>query len=168
MKQLINNQTGSAYPFLDARTPKSNSDLLPVKLSVNLEGKQFRIGIKINASRELFEKAVSGKGTIPKEAKQLKAQLYEYLQKARNILEQFPYLNRKTFINLFKSENNLKISNKICLEALFQLKIDELTNEDKAGSISFYKQALVVFKSFRKEFCLEDITVVEVLQGMAH
>jgi len=159
MTKTKNSIAGSAYPFLDARTPMANSDLLPVKLSVNLKGAQFRIGLKLYSSPTLFEKAMSSKGTIPKEAKALKDKIDEYHNKAKEILKQFPKANQKMFTNLFKSETALKISGKTDLGVLFQSKIDELTDEDRAGSKSFYEQALITFKKFKSTFYLEDITV---------
>jgi len=159
MTKVRNTKIGSVYPFLDARTPMAGSDLLPVKMSIILKGKQFRVGLKLYTTTEVFNKAMTGKGTIPKEAKTLKDTLDGYLNKARDILEQFPNSDKKMFTNLFKSETALKVTGKTDLSVLFQQKIDELIEEDRAGSISFYKQALLTFKKFRKNFYLEDITV---------
>ncbi|PQJ09612.1 hypothetical protein CJD36_016870 [Flavipsychrobacter stenotrophus] len=159
MANSKNTKTGSVYPFLDARTPMADSDLLPVKISIVLKGSQFRIGLKLYATPDLFNKAMTGKGTIPKEAKLLKDSIDGYLKKAKEILNQFPNTDKKMFTNLFKSETALKVSGKTDLGILFQQKIDELTEEDRAGSISFYEQALSVFKRFKKNFYLEDITV---------
>ncbi len=159
MKKTVNSKAGSVYPFLDARTPMANSDLLPVKISVNLKGVQFRVGIKLYATTEVFDKAMSLKGTMPKESKTLKAEIDIYLGKANQILEDFPNVTKKMFTNLFKSETALKVSGKTDMAILFQSKIDELTEEDKAGSKCFYEQALLTFQNFRKGFYLEDITV---------
>ncbi len=159
MTKVKNTKAGSVYPFLDARTPMANSELLPVKISVILRGKQFRIGIKLYSTQDVFNKAMSGKGSIPKEAKILKDNMDVYLTKAKDILQQFPNADKKMFTNLFKSETALKVSGKTDLEALFKEKIDELISEDRAGSISFYEQALSTFLRFRKHFYLEDITV---------
>ncbi|MFA6150992.1 MAG: hypothetical protein WC716_06720 [Chitinophagaceae bacterium] len=41
MKKIINSKAGSAYPFLDARTPMADSDMLPVKLTITLNSAQF-------------------------------------------------------------------------------------------------------------------------------
>lgn len=159
MNKVKNTKTGSVYPFLDARTPMANSDLLPVKLSVILKGNQFRIGVKLYTTQDVFDKAMTGKGTIGREAKLVKDSLDVYLQKAKEILEQFPNADKKMFTNLFKSETALKVSGKTDLSILFQQKIDELIEEDRAGSIAFYESALSTFKRFRKHFYLEDITV---------
>ena len=132
--------------------------MLPVKLSILLQGKQFRIGLKLFATKDVFDKAVSSNGAVSNEAKQLRAQLEVYLTKAQDILNQFPNVERLTFINLFKSESSLKGSNKTDLAFLFNQKIDELTKDDKAGSKAFYEQALVAFRKYQKDFYLEDIT----------
>ncbi len=158
MNKKINSRAGSVYPFLDARTPMANSDLLPVKITVNLNGSQFRVGLKLYASPGMFEKAMSSKGSIPKEAKALKVEIETYVDKAYDILDQFPKATQKMFINLFKSEAALRVSGKTDMDMLFQSKIEELKEEDRAGSISFYRQALSAFKRFRKDFYLEDIT----------
>ena len=159
MKKTTNVKAGSVYPFLDARTPMASSDLLPVKLSVILKGSQFRIGLKLYSSQEVFAKAMSAKGSIPKEAKILKDEIDVYLNKAKKILELFPNATQKMVIKLFKSEAELQVSGKTDMSILFQSKIAELIEEDRAGSISFYEAALHVFKKFRKGFYLEDITV---------
>ena len=108
MKKTTNTKAGSVYPFLDHRTPKANSDKLPVKLTVFLQGAQFRIGLKLYASPDVFDKATSSGGSIPKEAKALKAEIDVFLEKANNILDQFPNADQKLFTNLFKSEGGLK------------------------------------------------------------
>jgi integrase/recombinase XerD len=159
VKNIKTTQHGSVYPFLDARTPMANSNLLPIKLSVYLNGAQFRIGLQPYATKEIFDKAVSGNGNIPVEAKIIKEQVDGYLQKAKDILYNFPKADQKQFANLFKSEANLKVQNKTNLEVLFQMKIDELKEEDRAGSACFYEQSMLAFKRFRKDFFLEDITV---------
>lgn len=132
MKNIKTTQHGSVNPFLDARTPMANSNLLPVKLSVYLNGSQFRIGLQLYATKEIFDKAISGTGNIPIEAKIIKEQVDKYLQKATDILYNFPKTDQKQFTNLFKSEANLKVQNKTNLEVLFQMKIDELKEEDGA------------------------------------
>jgi integrase/recombinase XerD len=159
MPQIKNTKIGSVYPFLDARTPMANSDLLPVKISVILRGKQFRIGVKLYTTPDVFNKAMTGKGTIGREAKILKDEIDVYVKKAKEILEQFPTADKKMFTNLFRSESALKVSGKTDMGILFKQKIDELIEEDRAGSISFYEQALSTFKRFRRHFYLEDITV---------
>jgi integrase len=159
MKKTTNSKAGSVYPFLDARTPMKNSDQLPVKLTIFLKGAQFRIGLKLHATPEVFEKAMSSKGTIPKDAKTLKAEIDVYVGKAEEILSQFPNVNQKMFTKLFKSEAELKATDKTDMSILFQSKIDELIEEDRAGSVSFYEQSLATFKRFRKNLYLEDITV---------
>ncbi len=159
MKKSRNLKLGSVYPFLDARTPMANSDLLPIKISVTLKGAQFRIGVKLYATQDVFDKAMAGKGSIPKECKILRSEVEVYLNKAKEILDQFPNASQKMFVNLFKSEAELKITGKTDLGVLFQNKIDELIAEDRAGSMSFYQQALSVFKRFKKHLYLEDITV---------
>ena len=133
----------------------ANSDLLPVKITVNLNGSQFRVGLRLYASPGMFEKAMSSKGSIPKEAKTLKAEIETYVDKAYDILDHFPKATQKMFINLFKSDAGLRVSGKTDMDILFQSKIEELKEEDRAGSISFYRLALSAFKQFKKGFYLE-------------
>ena len=159
MRRSMNLKLGSVYPFLDARTPLANSDMLPIKISVTLKGAQFRIGVKLYATPDVFDKAMSGKGSIPKECKILRSEVEVYLNKAKEILDQFPNATQKMFVNLFKSEAELKVTGKTDLGVLFQSKIDELEAEDRAGSKRFYEQALLTFKRYKKHFYLEDITV---------
>jgi integrase/recombinase XerD len=159
-----NTKHGSVYPFLDARTPMKNSDQLPVKLSVNIDGNVFRVGLKLYATPEVFQKALSSVGSATKEVKALKTAIDTHLQRARDVLQQYPNTNQRMFISLFKSESGLKSSGKTDVAALFQQKIDELTAEDRAGSITFYVQGLSAFHRYRKPFYLEDITV-EWLRG---
>ena len=130
-KTAMNTKAGSIYPFLDPRTPMANSDMLPIKISVFLNGAQFRIGLKLYATPELFKKATSPKGSIPNEAKKLKAEIDVYINKAYEILEMFPTATQKLFTNLFKSENGLSVEGKTDMSMLFQAKIEELTEEDR-------------------------------------
>ena len=159
MKKTENSKAGSVYPILDARTPMANSAMLPIKISVNIRGQVFKVGLKLYSTPEIFEKAISSKGSISNEAKKLKSEIDVYVNKAKEILQQYPKADKKIFSTLFKSDNGLKISGKTDLSVLFQSKIDELIAEDRAGSISFYIAALSTFQKFRNTFYLEDITV---------
>ncbi len=159
MNKIENSKAGTVYPFLDARTPLKKSNMLPVKLSVNIKGEVFRIGLKLHATPEIFNKAISSKGSITNEAKKLKGEIDIYVNKAKEIFEQYPHTTQKMFVNLFKSGSALKVSGKTDLAVLFQSKIDELTEEDRPGSISFYEAALRTFRKFRNTLYLEDITV---------
>jgi integrase len=159
MNTTKNSKPGSVYPFLDARTPMKNSNMLPVKLSINIKGKVFRVGLKLHATPEVFNKAISSKGSITNEAKKLKAEIDTYIDKANKILDMFPIADQKMFTKLFKSEVGLNVRGKNNMELLFQNKIEELVEEDRAGTACFYEVALKVFKRFKNEFYLEDITV---------
>ena len=159
MRTTLNTKAGSVFPFLDPRTPMANSDMLPVKITVFLKGAQFRIGLKLYAMPDLFQKAMSSKGSIPNDAKKLKAEIDAYLDKAYEILDLFPNADQRMFTNLFKSESGLTVDGKTDMTILFQSKISELIEEDRAGSVSFYEESLKVFKRFRTKFYLEDITV---------
>ncbi|MBN9295390.1 MAG: site-specific integrase [Filimonas sp.] len=158
MARLHNAKVGSVYPFLDTRFPNQKTALYPVKLTINLKGSQFRIALKLYSSKEVFQKSLSNHGSIPKEAKILKTAVKEYMDRAENILNQFPNIDQKMFTNLFKSDAELKVSGKTDMSVLFQKKIEELKSEDRAGSMAFYEGALRTFKTFTKHFYLEDIT----------
>ncbi|WP_276131932.1 tyrosine-type recombinase/integrase [Polluticoccus soli] len=159
MAKTDNTKPGSVYPFLDMRTPMANSPLWPVKLTVNIKGQQFRVGLKLYSTQDVFDKAIAGKGGMPKEAKILKDEIDKYLEKAKTILKDYPNANKAKFIKLFKSEASLQTGGKSQLSTLFQDKIDELIAEDNAGSKSFYEEALKVFCKFRKNPCIEDVDV---------
>jgi len=79
MNKIENSKAGTVYPFLDARTPLKKSNMLPVKLSVNIKGEVFRIGLKLHATPEIFNKAISSKGSITNEAKKLKGEIDIYV-----------------------------------------------------------------------------------------
>lgn len=159
MASTKNIKSGTVYPFLDTRTPMTDSPLWPIKLSISIKGQQFRVGLKVYSTRDIFDKAIAGKGSMPKEAKIIKDEIDKYLDKAKTILRDYPNANKATFIKLFKSEADLHTSGKTQLAILFQKKIDELIEEDRAGSKDFYEQALLTFQKFRKNPCLEDIDV---------
>lgn len=93
--QSKNTKIGSVYVFLDARTPMANSELLLVKILVILRGKQFRVDVKLYSTSEIVNKAMIGKGTIPKDAKALKDEINVYVKKAEDIIEQFPTADKK-------------------------------------------------------------------------
>lgn len=159
MIQGVKTKKSSVYPFLDKRTPMADGINWPVKLTVTLNAEQFRINIKIYTTEEIFNKAVYGKGSMPKEARFIKDEIEVYLEKAKTILKNYPNINREKFRKLFNSQTDLVRTDKTPLSILFQKKIDELIEEDRAGSINFYQQALIAFSKFRKNPCLEDVDV---------
>jgi len=163
MSNRKNDNNGTVYPFLDARTPMADSPLLPVKLSVSLNGSQFRVGIKVYSTKEIFEKATSLKGSMPKEAKVLKAEIDVHLEKAKSILEDCPNITQQEFLSLFKFDpTTAEVKEEIVgnrLAPLFQEKIGELIEEDRAGSLFFYQQALLTFERYQENVTLEDVTV---------
>lgn len=162
MSKTKNDNNGTVYPFLDARTPMADSPLLPVKLSVFLRGSQFRVGIKVYSTKEIFDKATSSKGSMPREAKELRSQIDVHLDKAKWIIEDCPNITQEEFLKLFKSEPKNEEVKEVGtrMSLLFQEKIEELIVEDRAGSLFFYQQALLTFDRFHKDFKLEDITVM--------
>lgn len=159
MTKRVKTKNSSVYPFLDKRQPMADGINWPVRLTVSLNGEQFRVNLKIYTTEEIFNKAVYGKGSMPKEARFIKDEIDNYLDKAKTILSSYPNINRDKFRKLFNSEADLSRTDKTPLSILFQKKIDELTEEDRAGSIEFYAEAKSVFSKFRKNPCLEDIDV---------
>ena len=90
----------------DKRYPKAGTNLCPVQLALNINGKQFKVGLRLYAAVEDFEKSMGGKGGS-NEAKELRRQITGYIAKAESILERMPNPNRNSFQRLFKSETDL-------------------------------------------------------------
>lgn len=155
----VKTKNSSVYPFLDKRQPMADGVNWPIRLTVSLKGEQFRVNLKMYTTEEIFDKAVYGKGSMPKEARFIKDEIQSYLEKAKTILKNYPNINRDKFRKLFNSSADLVRTDKTSLSILIQKKIDELIEEDRAGSINFYQQAKVVFAKFRKNPCIEDVDV---------
>lgn len=152
MKQL----NYSVYIHWDKRYPKAGTDKCPVQLGVTINGVQFKVGLQLYASKNDFDKAMSGKSGNA-EVKELRSQIATFLTKAEGLLERLPNPTKDTFLRLFRSETDLFKGNKTDASVLFNDYIKELKKEERIGSAKNYALALNSLKAFRKELYLEDI-----------
>jgi integrase/recombinase XerD len=142
----------------DKRSTKVGTKLCPVKLSLNLNGLQFLVGLKLYATEEDFEKAIKGKGGS-NENKELRKQMNDYMAKAETILERMPNPTRESFKRLFKSETDLFTTNKTDVSFLFEEKIQQLMKEERIKTAENCAHALKSLKRFKKELYFEDLDV---------
>ena len=141
----------------DRRYPKAGTaDLCPVQLSINIAGLQFKVGLKLYATREDFDKAMSGKGG-GNEVKELRKEINGYLYRAKEILERLPNPTRPLFQRMFKSETDLFATNKTGITLHFESCIESLRNEERISTAESYRQALNSLKAFRAQIWFEDV-----------
>ena len=141
----------------DRRYPKAGTvDLCPVQLSVNLSGLQFKVGLKLYATKEDYEKAMSGKGGAS-EVKELRKQIADYLSKAEQILDRLQHPTRELFQRVFKSETDLFASSKTDVAFHFGLYIAALRKEERISTAESYEQSLASLQAYRKDLFFEDI-----------
>lgn len=145
----------SIHVHWDRRYPKKGTDKCPVQLGININGLQFKVGLKLYATREDFDKAMSGKSGN-QEVKELRAEISKYTAKAEQILEHLPNPTRETFQRLFRSEVDLK-KGKTDIKILFNDYIDELRKEDRIRSAKNVEQTYRSFKRYKEKLYLEEI-----------
>lgn len=139
----------------DSRYPKKGTALCPIQLAVNINGLQFKVGLKLYATKEDFEKSMLGKGGNH-EIKQLREEINKYRQKAKEILEHLPNPTRDTFQRLFKSDADLG-KGQTDLRILFDDYEQELKKEDRIKSAQLNDYCLKSLYKFRSKIYLEDI-----------
>jgi hypothetical protein len=150
------NYTVSA--LFDKRTILKGTKLSPIILAVSSGELQFRVGLKIYATFEDYQRALSIKGGSD-EVKILRKDIHSYVEKAERILERLPELNRESFQRLFKSETDLFASNKTDVILLFNEKIAELNIEERISTAKLYQLSLKSFLKYSSPLYLEDINV---------
>ena len=140
----------------DKRYPKAGTDLCPVQLAVNISGLQFKVSLKLYASKADYEKVLNSKGGS-EEVKQLRKQITAYTGKAEQILERLPNPTRETFQRLFRSETDLFASQKTDLTFLFEEYINRVNDEDRIKTAQNLTWSLKSFKKYKTRICFEDI-----------
>ena len=101
MKTTLNSKAGSIFPFRNHRTPMADRDMQPFKLTVFLKRRTVPYRIEVICTPDLFKKAMSSKGSIPNDAKKLKAEIDAYLEKAYEISDMYPNADQRMVSNLF-------------------------------------------------------------------
>lgn len=147
----------------DSRYPKKGTNLCPVQLGFYLNGKQFKVGLQLYATKQDYEKAVSGKGGSD-EVKALRMAINKYMIKAEAILDRVPNVSKESLIKLFKSEADLFVTDKTDLYGLMQARIDDLLKTGRIKTAHTGLSAIKSWKKYKKEMFLEDMTA-ETLQG---
>lgn len=141
----------------DKRYPLAGTvDMCPIQLAVNINGLQFKMGLKLYSTKEDFDKAVKTKGGGI-DIKELRRQIQDYMLKAEHILEKLPNPNRETFQRLFKSETDLFKSNKTDITFLFEEYKSQLEGEDRIKTAQNLAWALNSLKKYRSKIYFEDI-----------
>ncbi|HEY1032098.1 MAG TPA: site-specific integrase [Flavipsychrobacter sp.] len=148
----------SVHVHWDKRYPKKGTDLCPIQLSISIAGLQFKIGLKLYANKEDFDKAMSGKSGS-KEVKELRSEIGKYVAKAEGILEVLPNPTREGFQRLFKSETDLHRSDKTDVTFLFEEYMLNLKKEERFKSAQNMNHALRSLKKYRTPLYFEDINV---------
>lgn len=149
-------KNNSVHVHWDKRYPKKGTNQCPVQLSISINGLQFKMSLRLYASKEDFDKAMSGKSGN-KEVKELRTEISNYAAKAELILEKLPNPTRESFQRLFKSETDLFNSNKTDVTFLFEEYIEMLKSEERIKTAANMEHALRSLKRYRAKLYFEDI-----------
>ena len=140
----------------DKRFPKKGTQLCPIQLGISINGEQFKVGLRMYATQEDFEKAMSRGGSL--DIKELRRQINEYKDKAEKTLDRLPNPNKETFLRMFRSETDLFASAKMDATFLFDEYIHECDKEDRIKSSKNMSCTMKSLKRYESKLYLEDIT----------
>lgn len=143
-------------PFWDKRYTKKGTNQSPISLTITIGYLQFRVGLKLYASKADFERITQGRAGN-EQIKALRRDMNEYVAKAENILLRLSNPTRESFQRLFKSETDLFTSNKTDVEYFFNEKVRVLKEEEKFTSASLYQLAYNSLKKYKTNLCFENI-----------
>ena len=153
----MKNKNYSINIHWDKRYPKAGTtDLCPVQLAINISGLQFKMSLRLHATRADYDKALNTKGGS-EEQKELRKKINEYITKAESILEKLPNPTRESFQRLFKSETDLFASNKTDVSFLYEQYIHQLYSEDRIKSAQIMEWSYKSFKRYKSRLFFEDI-----------
>lgn len=144
----------SITPFWDKSVMDTKTKQSRVRLTINLNRKQFRITLKLRCTKAEFDSALS---TRSASAKELRIELNEYIFKAEKVLERLPKPTQESFTRLFKSDTDLFTSNKTDVFYFFDMKVEEVMKEGRVGTAGYYKQCKVNLQSFKPSVYFEEI-----------
>jgi integrase/recombinase XerD len=155
----------SITPFWDKSVLDSKTKYSRVRLTINLNRKQFRITLKIRCTKAEFDAALSSRS---ENAKKLRLELNDYIQKAEKIMERLPNPTKESFTRLFKSETDLFQSNKTDVHYFFDMKHDEVMKEGRIGTAKYYDGCKANLKNFKSSLYFGDIDESFLKQYQTH
>lgn len=126
-------------------------------VTTNLNGKQFRISLRLRSTKENYNKAISACRTLSEDVKKLRKELLEYITKAESILDRLPNPSKQSFTSLFKSETDLFSNNKTNIIPFFQLKASQYFKEERFSTASLCKLALNSLLRYKPVIFFEDV-----------
>lgn len=144
----------SITPMWDKSVMDEKTKQSRVRLTINLNRKQFRITLRIKCTKAEFDAALSSRSV---NAKELRLELNEYLLKAENVMERLPVPCQESFSRMFKSETDLFMSNKTDVYYFFDMKYDEVLAEGRIGNAMYYKGCRANLKNFKSSVYFEEI-----------
>ena len=144
--------------FWNKRDMDEKTKEATISLTVNLPRQQFRVSLKIAATKADFDRALSTARLMSDSAKELKVTLNDYILKAESILDRLQEPTKETFVRLFKAETDLFQSNKTDVLFFYRFKMDEALKEGRVGTNKWFQQCMRCIESYSPKICFEDIT----------
>jgi integrase/recombinase XerD len=146
-------------PFWDSRAMHVKTKESRIMITVNMNGNQFRVSVKLKSTKEDYDKCLSSSRSLSFELKQLRKNITDYVYKAESLLERNPSLTKELFIRLFKSETDLisYSSNKTDVTIMFQSKVDELKKDGRFSTSLNCRLAMSSLKRYKSPLYFEDI-----------
>jgi integrase/recombinase XerD len=143
--------------FLPSKVFLKGTNLSPINITINMTGGiQFRIRLKLYATKIDFMEALSGKGGN-NEVRELRKEMHEYVNKAETILDRLPNPTKETFTRLFKSEINFFNGNKTDITYLYNETIKEMKNEERLSTAIGYQTALNSLLRYKNPIFFESV-----------
>lgn len=150
-------------PFWDKKSVKDDGTNR-IMITINTSHlPQFRVTVKLRATKEQFQKALSSKGSSD-DVKVLRREISKYISKAESIFDRMGNVSKDVFLRLFKSEANLSISNKTDVYLFYEQRIEMLTKAKRFGSRHTTKCSMASFKAYKPILYFEDLTL-DVING---
>jgi integrase/recombinase XerD len=127
-------------PYWDRRAMKDNG-ISRIMLTVNMLGHpQFRITLNLRSTRIDYEKAINiNSRNLSDDAKSVRQELNDYLQKAEMILSKLDNPTKETFTRLFKLKTDLFINSKTMIAPFFEGKAQDFFKRNKFSTSKLYE-----------------------------
>lgn len=125
-------------------------------LSVNFNRQSFFLSIKLYCTKADYDKAIGGR-SLSDVQKGLRLDISSYVLKAESLLERLNEPTKESFLKFFKSDANLSNGSKVDAYALYQVRFNSLTKEERFGTAHNLRCSWYSIRSFKKELFLEDV-----------
>jgi integrase/recombinase XerD len=145
----MNKVNATVSLFLDTRRANKEGQY-PISLRVSYRSNQWAVSLRMYATKEDYTKAVSEKGRLSGQQRELKETLSIKKQKALDVLNSLKSITKDTFNKYFLSEIDVvSLSAQADIKSQFEAYQADLLDDNRVRSAEWYGNALKSFLSFR-------------------